>query len=390
MPAVCRVHFSREAFDYRILAGQLVKSPRMSSQPPPPTPHAFAPVRVGLVGYGFAGQTFHAPVLSAVPDMVLSAVASSQPHKVHNDWPGVAVVPDVEALVARPDIDLVVVATPNAQHHPVATAALRAGKHVVVDKPFTLDVAQARELAALATAQDRVLTVYQNRRWDADFLTLRALLTERAVGRPVYFESHIDRFRPQVRDRWRERAMPGAGLWVDLGSHLLDQALQLFGPPDTLQLDTAALREGAQVEDCFHAVLRYESGLSAPLRVVLHATTLAAHAAPRYLLHGSLGSYVKEGVDPQEDALRAGGRPGGAGWGVDPREGLLVSPRDDGTVERRPVPNLPGDYARYYERVRDAVRGTGPVPVTLEEAVELMAWLDLGRRSADEGRALSL
>jgi predicted dehydrogenase len=349
-----------------------------------------APVRVGLVGYGFAGQTFHAPVIAAVPGMVLSAVASSQAHKVHDHWPGTAVVPDVEALVARPDIDLVVVATPNAQHYPVARAALQAGKHVVVDKPFTLDVGQARDLAALATARDRVLTVYQNRRWDADFLTLRALLAQGAVGRPVYLESHFDRFRPQVRDRWREQAVPGAGLWVDLGSHLLDQALQLFGPPDTLQLDAAALREGAQVEDYFHAVLRYESGSSAPLRVVLHATTLGAHAAPRYLLHGTLGSYVKEGVDPQEDALRAGGRPGGAGWGVDPLEGMLVLPRDGGTIERRPVPNLQGDYAGYYARVRDAVRGTAPAPVTLEEAVELMAWLDLGRRSADEGRALSL
>ncbi|MDI3380294.1 oxidoreductase [Xenophilus aerolatus] len=362
----------------------------MPSQPPTSTPPASPPVRVGLVGYGFAGQTFHAPVLSSVPGMVLSAVASSQPHKVRHDWPGAAVVPDVEALVTRPDIDLVVVATPNAQHHSVARAALQAGKHVVVDKPFTLDAAQARDLAAVATAKGRVLTVYQNRRWDADFLTLRALLAEGAVGRPVYFESHIDRFRPQVRDRWREQAVPGAGLWVDLGSHLLDQALQLFGSPDTLQLDTATLRDGAQVEDCFHAVLRYESGPCAPLRVVLHATTLAAHAAPRYVMHGSLGSYVKEGVDPQEDALRAGGRPGGAGWGVDPLEGVLVLPRDDGTVDRGPVPNLQGDYARYYAQVRDAVRGTAPAPVTLEGAVELMAWLDLGRRSAEEGRALAL
>jgi predicted dehydrogenase len=138
------------------------------------------------------------------------------------------------------------------------------------------------------------------------------------IGRPVYFESHFDRFRPEVRERWREQAVPGAGLWVDLGAHLLDQAVQLFGTPDTLQLDTAALRDGALVEDYFHAVLRYEVGPHAPLRVVLHATTLAAHAAPRYIVHGTRGSYVKHGVDPQEDALRAGGRPGGDDWGADP------------------------------------------------------------------------
>lgn len=351
-------------------------------------PAAVAPVRVGLVGFGFAGQTFHAPVIAAVPGMVLAAVASSQPHKVHAAWPGVAVVPDVAALAARPDIDLVVVATPNAQHHPVARQALLAGKHVVVDKPFTLDAGQARELAELARQRGRVLTVYQNRRWDADFLTLRGLMAQGAVGRPVFFESHFDRYRPEVRERWREQAVPGAGLWVDLGSHLLDQALQLFGAPDTLQLDTAVLRDGAQVEDYFHAVLRYESGAVAPLRVLLHATTLAAHAAPRYLLHGTAGSYVKQGVDPQEDALRAGGRPGGEGWGVDPLEGQCVRPAADGHSVAQAVPNLRGDYPAFYARVRDAIRDGGPPPVTLDEAVELMAWLDLGRRSAVEGRAL--
>jgi predicted dehydrogenase len=203
------------------------------------------PLRAGLVGYGFAGQTFHAPVLSAVPGLELAAVASSQPQKVQADWPGAAVVPDVAALIARADIDLVVVATPNAQHHPVAKAALEAGKHVVVDKPFTLDVAQAKELASLASRNNRILSVYQNRRFDADFLTLKDLLASGELGRVVYLESHFDRFRPEVRARWREQAVPGSGLWVDLGAHLVDQAVQLFGQPDTLQLDTAVLRDGA-------------------------------------------------------------------------------------------------------------------------------------------------
>lgn len=345
-------------------------------------------IRVGLVGYGFAGQTFHAPVLSAVPGLQLVAVASSQPAKVLADWPQAQVVATVDALLTR-EVDLVVVATPNEQHHPVARAALRAGKHVVVDKPFTLDAGQARELAQLARTQGRVLSVYQNRRWDADLLTLRDLLARGAVGRPVYFESHFDRFRPQVRERWREQAVPGAGLWGDLGSHLLDQALQLFGRPDTLQLDTAALREGAQVEDYFHAVLRYDSGPHAPLRVVLHATALAADGAPRYVLHGTRGSYVKYGVDPQEDALRAGRRPGGADWGRDPDDGHLSLEAADGQLTRRPVPTLAGDYTAYYAAVRDAILGQGPNPVPPAQAVELMTLLDLGRQSAREGRALA-
>ncbi|MGJ7543543.1 oxidoreductase [Variovorax sp. LT1R16] len=346
-------------------------------------------LRVGLIGYGFAGQTFHAPVLSAVPGLELAAVASSQPAKVRADWPGVAVEPDSTALLARADIDLVVIAAPNAQHHPLAKAALEAGRHVVVDKPFTLDAGQARELAVLAEGKGRLLSVYQNRRFDADFLTLRDLLASGQLGRPVYFESHFDRFRPLVRDRWREQAVPGAGLWVDLGAHLLDQAVQLFGQPDTLQLDTAALRDGAQVEDHFHAVLRYETGPHAPLRVVLHATTLAAHAAPRYLVHGTRGSYVKHGVDPQEDALRAGGRPGGEDWGVDPLPGDLKVMAIENWVRDSSVPNRRGNYVDYYAAVRDAILGRGLNPVTPEEAVVLMELLDLGTRSAREGRALS-
>lgn len=345
-------------------------------------------LRAGLVGYGFAGQTFHAPVLSAVSGLTLGAVASSQPHKVHADWPDVDVVPDVDALLRRTDIDLVVVATPNAQHHPVAKAALGAGKHVVVDKPFTLDAGQARELAALAERQGRVLSVYQNRRFDSDFLTLRHVLASGELGRLVYFESHFDRFRPEVRARWREQPVPGAGLWVDLGSHLVDQTVQLFGRPDALQLDSAVLRDGALVEDYFHAVLRYESGPHAPLRVVLHATTLAAHAAPRYIVHGTRGSYVKRGVDPQEDALRAGGRPADAAWGADPIDGELTLCAADGRMQTRKLPTKAGNYVAYYAALRDAILGKGPNPVSPEQAVELMELLDLGRQSATEGRAL--
>jgi predicted dehydrogenase len=178
-------------------------------------------LRAGLVGYGFAGQTFHAPVLSAVPGIELAAIVTSQADKARADWPGVTTVPDLPALLALPDIDLVVVATPNEVHFPVAKAALEAGRHVVVDKPFTLDAGQARELAALAALQQRVLSVYQNRRFDADFLTLQEVLASGRIGRPVYFESHFDRYRPQVRDRWREQAVPGAGLWLQLGAHQL-------------------------------------------------------------------------------------------------------------------------------------------------------------------------
>jgi predicted dehydrogenase len=346
-------------------------------------------LRAGLVGYGFAGQTFHAPVLSAVPGLALGAIMSSQTAKAQADWPDAAVVPDMPAMLALPDIDLIVVATPNDAHFPVAKIALEAGKHVVVDKPFTLDAAQARALADLARQRGRVLAVYQNRRFDADFLTLRDVIASGKLGRPVYFESHFDRFRPQVRQRWREQDLPGAGLWVDLGAHLVDQTVQLFGKPDALQLDTAALRDGARVNDHFHALLRYETGPHAPLRVVLHASTLAAHAAPRYILHGTRGSYVKQGVDVQEDALKAGGRPGGEGWGIDPLVGELKVNAVGDWVQTIEWPNRRGNYVDYYAAVRDAILGVGPNPVPPEQAVALMELLDLGALSAKEGRALA-
>ncbi|VWX63617.1 putative oxidoreductase [Burkholderiales bacterium 8X] len=348
------------------------------------------PLRVGIVGFGFAGRTFHAPVIASVPGLSLAAVASRQPEAVRQAWAGVEVVPDIDALLERCQVDLVVIAAPNAQHHPLARRALMAGKHVVVDKPFTLDVAEASDLARLAEAGGRLLSVYQNRRFDGDFLTLQSFLASGELGRPVYFESHFDRFRPQIRDRWREQPVPGAGLWVDLGPHLLDQAIQLFGPPDTIQLDIAALRDGALVEDYFHAVLRYQaSGQQPTLRAVLHATTLAAAPAPRYVVHGTKGSYIKHGVEPQEDALRAGGRPGGKGWGHDPQEGACIVQEADGSSRSRSIPGVPGNYADYYAAVRDAIRGMGANPVRPDSAVELMRWLEAGMRSAREGRALS-
>jgi predicted dehydrogenase len=349
---------------------------------------AGATVRAGVVGYGFAGRTFHAPVLSGVPGLELAAVASSGAAKVHADWPGLQVHADPHALFARPDIDLVVIATPNDSHHPLARAALLAGKHVVVDKPFTQTLAEARELAALAHSRRRVLSVYQNRRFDGDFLTLRKLLATGELGPIVYFESHFDRYRPQVLPRWRDR--PGAGgIWPDLGAHLADQALQLFGPPDAISADMAPLRDGAVTEDYFHVQLRYGSGL----RVVLHSTTLAAEPAPRFLVHGKRGSYSKHGVDVQEDVLKTGARPSLEAlgdWGRDGRDGQLTlyvcgpgAPAQVGAL-----PTLPGNYMAYYAAVRDAILGKGANPVPPEQAVQLMALLELGRRSAMERREL--
>ncbi len=341
-------------------------------------------VRVLLVGYGFASATFHAPLIQAVQGLELAGVVSRDPAKVHAQWPGVPVYPDLAQGMAHCDAPLVVIASPNDTHHPLAAQALAAGRHVVVDKPFTLTVAEADDLIARAQSAQRVLSVFHNRRWDSDFLELQRLQAEGTLGRWTHVESHFDRFRPEVRQRWRESDQPGGGLWYDLGPHLLDQALQLLGPPDSLWLDTALQRDGARADDWFHAVLAYGS-----LRVVLHASALTARLAPRWLVHGTLGSYETWGLDAQEDALKAGINPQNADWGLDPRPGTLTLAEGDALRTHTLAPTQ-GDYKRYYADLRDALLDPAQhaVPVPATQAREVMRWIELGLQSQREGRVI--
>jgi len=345
-------------------------------------------LRVGLIGFGYASRTFHAPLITTTPGLRLVAVSSRDAARVHAALgAGVAVLPTSAALIDRGGLDLIVIASPNDSHHLLARAALQAGRHVLVDKPFTLDAAQARELCALARERGRLLSVFHNRRWDGDFMTVRELLRAGVLGRLRHAALHFDRFRPTVRERWREGGGPGSGLWLDLGPHLLDQALQLFGTPLALQADIATLRDGGCADDWFHAQLRYADGL----RVHLHASMLAALPAPRFTLHGTRGSYAKTGLDTQEDALKAGRRPdpaAPAAWGRDPQDGRLVT-GDTDALQTEAWPTQRGDYPAFYAALREALLGRGPNPVPGEQAAEVMEWLDLGRRSAAERRELS-
>ena len=236
-------------------------------------------IRVGLIGYGYASKTFHAPLIGGTSGMTLAAISSSDEAKVRADWPTVSVVADPQQLFSDPSLDLIVIPTPNDTHYPLAKAALEAGKHVVVDKPFTVTLSQARELEALARRCGRLLSVFHNRRWDSDFLTVKSLINDGTLGEVSYFESHFDRYRPEVRNRWREQGGPGSGIWYDLGPHLLDQAITLFGLPVSMAVDLAQLRPGAQSTDYFHAVLAYPQR-----RVILHSTVLAAAETARYIV----------------------------------------------------------------------------------------------------------
>ncbi len=344
-----------------------------------------ATIRTGLIGYGFASKTFHAPLIEAMPGLELVAVSSSDAAKVHADRPTLTVLASPEELIARPDIALVVIPTPNDTHFPLARAALLAGKHVVVDKPFTLSVAQAQALSALATRQAVVLSVFHNRRWDGDFMTMRQLVQSGELGRVVHFESHFDRFRPQLRCRWREQPGLGGGLWYDLGPHLIDQALQLFGWPQAINVDLANLRDGAKTDDWCHAQLRYDG-----LRVSLHASALVAACELRFAVHGTRGSYVKHGLDTQEDSLKAGALPcwpPQPGWGTDAGYSMLTVLHEDQLVARA-WPLQRGNYGAYYAELRDAIFGLAPNPVTPAQAIVVMALIERGQQSAAQRREL--
>ncbi|PWC98677.1 oxidoreductase [Azospirillum sp. TSO5] len=329
---------------------------------------------VGLLGFGLAGSVFHAPLIQCEPRLRLTAIASSRTDDIRRAAPE-AVATTAEAVIADPGIDLVVIATPNTSHAPLAREALLAGKHVVIDKPMATTAAEADELIDLAKRQGRLLTVFHNRRWDNDFLTLRACLDRGDIGRPFHYEAHFDRFRPQIKQGWREQTLAGSGVLFDLGAHLIDQALTLFGMPDRILADVGTQRPDAQVDDWFHIVLRY-----GPMRAILHCGTVVCRPGPRFQLHGDRGSFLKHGMDGQEAALRAGRLPTEADWGADDPENFALLVQADGS-ERR-VETIPGDYPAFYRGVASSILDGAPPPVTAEQARDVLTVLEAVRKAA--------
>src|SRR5450830_1274293 len=338
-------------------------------------------LQLGLMGYGFAGSTFHAPVIAHSGRSAVAVIATAQTERARNDYPEADIVPDFEALLARTDIDGIVIATPNDTHFALARRALNAGKHVVVDKPVTLSGADAAALALLARQRGLLFAPFHNRRWDGDFLTLRALISAGRLGRIRHFESHFDRFRPSVPQRWREQAAHGGGLLFDLGPHLIDQALALFGAPQALSATLRQQRDQAQVPDYIHLQLHY-----ADKEIILHASALTALPPPRFTVHGTRGSYVISGLDVQEDQLKAGLRPGAAGFGKNP-PGCLCEADSAGDRQAQ-LATQDGDYVGFYRALADTLLDGKPFPIAPQDAVDVMRIIDLAMASHAQGRRL--
>ncbi|MFM9445380.1 Gfo/Idh/MocA family oxidoreductase [Streptomyces acidiscabies] len=351
------------------------------------------PLRVGLIGYGLAGSVFHAPLISTTKGLALDTVVTSDPDRqaqARAEHPGAGVVATPDELLARAgELDLVVIASPNRTHVPLATAALDAGLPVVVDKPIAGTAKEARALATLAEERGLLLSVFQNRRWDNDFLTLQKLLSDGELGDVWRFESRFERWRPLPKGGWRESGDPAeiGGLLYDLGSHLVDQALVLFGPVASVYAEADIRRPGAETDDDTFIALTHASGV----RTHLYASATTAQLGPRFRVLGSKAGFVKYGLDPQEAALREGARPG-SGWGVEPEElwGRIGSGESPPTGGGRAVPTLPGDYPAYYAAVTEALTGGGPNPVPATEAATALDVLEAARRSARDGSTVNL
>ena len=343
-------------------------------------------IEVGLIGYGLAGRAFHAPVIRAVPGMHLAAILERTGNQAAEKYPDVRIVRRLDELLGIREIGLVVIATPNDTHYSLARQCLEAGRDVLVDKPFTTTLEEARSLVELAEKAGRLITVYQNRRYDGDFQAIRKLVAEGTLGRIVRFETNYDRYRPQPKPgAWRETTRAGGGILFDIAPHLIDHALILFGLPEAVTADIRIEREQTLADDAFDIMFHYPRGM----RAVLRSSILAAAPRPRFVLLGAQGSFVKQMFDPQENNLRHGNIPRDGPWGAEPEQnwGVLTVPEGNLLVERR-IPSAGCDYRDYYANLRDKLLGKAPLAVTPEWAINVMRLLEMARESAEKARTI--
>ncbi|MBW3601385.1 MAG: Gfo/Idh/MocA family oxidoreductase [Actinobacteria bacterium] len=339
---------------------------------------------VALIGYGLAGKAFHAPLISVTPGLRLAAIVTSNPRRREQAarlHPDAVVLDDAEQVWERADdLDVVVIAAANRVHAPLTSAALRAGLAAVVDKPLAATSAQARQLVDLAAREGRLLTVFHNRRWDGDFLTLGDLVAGGRLGRVHRFESRFERWRPDLKPGWRESADPedAGGILYDLGSHLIDQALWLFGAARRVYAEVDTRRRDAEVDDDVFVAVTHDSGV----RSHLWASALAAQLGPRMRVLGDSEAYVKHGLDVQEDLLRAGRLPSEPGWGREPRHAWGLLGAGDGA---QPVETRAGDWPAFYGALVDALRDDGPPPVDPKDAVAGLEVIEAARQAAASG-----
>jgi predicted dehydrogenase len=344
-------------------------------------------IQTALASFGLSGQVFHAPFVDAHPRFNLNKVWERTKKRSASHYPHAEIVRRYEEMIQDPDIELVVVNTPDNTHYDYCKQALQAGKHVVVEKPFTLTTREGIELTGLARKHKRLLAVFQNRRWDGDFMTVQKVLDSGMLGRLVEFEAHFDRFKNQVDpDKWREQPGPGTGNIYDLGSHMIDQALVLFGWPQSVTADLRIQRTGGKVNDYFNIRLHHEGVV-----VTVKGGFLVREPGPRYILHGSEGSFIKYGIDPQEEALRKGHKPDEPRWGEEnPQNWGTLNTQMNGLHYRGKIETLPGNYMGFYENLYRALRYGEKLSVPAEEGLNVIRIIEAAKESSESNRVVEI
>ncbi len=342
------------------------------------------PIRTAIASYGMSGIVFHGPLLEAHPGFTISMILERHQNNSDGKHPSAKLVRNFETILNDPVIELVVINTPDHLHYPMAKKALEAGKHIIVEKPFTLHTREANEIIRLGEEKDLMVSVFQNRRWDGDFMTVQQIIAEGKLGRLVSFESHFDRFRNYVQDSWKEDKGVGAGTLYNLGSHMIDQALQLFGIPEVIFADVRAQRTGSEVDDSFDIMMQYTD-----VKCMVRGSYLVKEPGPRYILHGTHGSFLKWGLDPQEQDLKDGKEPGGPEWGKEAENlhGLLHT-EITGADNRERIPTLHGNYVAYYDNIYEHLRNNAELLVKPQQARNVVAIIEAAYRSAETRQAV--
>lgn len=339
----------------------------------------------GIIGFGMSGKVFHAPFLATNRHFRLKCIVQRHGDEAKRSYPGIDLMRDPSQMLEDPEIELVVVGVPNDLHARMTRQCLEAGKHVVVEKPFTCSSAEADELIALSGKTGKHIFVYQNRRWDGDFLTVSNVIREGLLGELLEYEAHFDRYRPVPTGKaWREEPRPGSGVLFDLGPHLIDQALVLFGNPDAVFADIRTQRPRGKVDDYFEIKLFYNT-----LKVTLKAGVFVMQEGPRYSLHGREGSFIKYGLDPQEERLKQGMIPEGEEWGKDEEKNWgLLNTRIKGTHYKRYLETEPGNYHGFYNNVHEVLVNNVKQAVTPEEALNVIRIIELARESQESKKII--
>lgn len=343
-------------------------------------------IRVAIIGYGISAKVFHLPFINTLTGKYeLKVILQRKGNEAQEKYPDVTIARNIDEVVANPDVDLIIITTPNDTHFPFAKKALEAGKHVVLEKPFTITTDEARQLVNIAAGSADILSVYQNRRYVSDFRTLKAIIDGKLLGDIHEFEAHYDRYRAEARPTaWREAPLPGSGILYDIGAHIIDQALYFFGMPDSVTADIRMQRPHAKTDDYFNIWLNYST-----TKVILHAGMLVREPGPRYMIQGTLGSFIKYGEDPQEARLRAGEPPAGEDWGQEPESMFgLIHTEQDGKIIKEKYPSLKGSYADYYNELYNSIVNGKPVKEKPEHGYNIIRIIELAMQSHREKRTV--